>query len=722
MGKRSRRLNVPFIMGMFIVILVLLVAFLGPQYAPRNPLEEKHVVQVDGKWLNAPFPPFTVPGFPLGSDIWGRDVLSQMLWALRPTLILVGYVALLRLVLGTIIGLVAGWDSKWIGSVLNTLIGVGLSVPTLIVALAIVSVTGTTWGPWGFVLGLSLTGWADSARIVRDQARIARGQVFVEAGQALGQNSFQTVTTHILRQVLPYVWMLLTFEISSTLLLISGLGFLGYYVGGEVWIWISDTAATRLSGMPELGQMLSSVSEDIFTGPWKMFATGTLVFFTVLGFNLLGEGLRRVASSGAQPSRMREALTRLRWRLEDEAFPVVKRTYKSNPLAFSFISLLIVVSLFIGTRQVILYRQPKSITFPVPGGHLWGSQWHDPYATMFIDIDTIKAPSMLWQFNDADGFSGGPVVAKDGTIYIASVGAKLYSFTPDGKVNWNATLPAASVGSPALDADGNIYVTDKLGGLSSFNPSGDLRWNFQPEKSFEATSGPVLDSKGVAYYVMIGDVRAISPDGKLLWQTKAFGQRVSFTPVLTPDESLVFLRNTAVNTQTGEVVKYESLPTTEQYIVGMNGLLYTRFENHMTAFEIVENKAQILNQVQWNRTAFFGFPTLTGVLADRTMWLHYGSDYEDSTILWLNAKGDMINRARFAYRSSRFMGFDKNLVFYMCGTTQRQPECVAVERGQTKPIWTFHFDEGSVVSGGAMIPGRMYLATEEGYLFAIAGE
>ena len=67
-----RAVNFPLITGLVLAGVVLLIAFLGPYYAPRNPLEETHVAQVDGKWLNAPFPPFTVPGFPLGSDHFGE--------------------------------------------------------------------------------------------------------------------------------------------------------------------------------------------------------------------------------------------------------------------------------------------------------------------------------------------------------------------------------------------------------------------------------------------------------------------------------------------------------------------------------------------------------------------------------------------------------------------------------------------------------------------------
>lgn len=722
MGRSLRSINFPLVTGVMLVGLVLLIAILGPNYAPRNPLQETRVIQVDGKWLNAPYPPFTVPGFPLGSDIWGRDVLSQMLWALRPTLLLVGYVAFIRLLLGTMIGLVAGWDGQWLGSALNVVIGAALAIPTLIVALAVVSVAGSNWGPWGFVLGLALTGWGDSARIVRDQARIARGQVFVEAGRAMGQTSFQTVTTHILRQVLPYIWMLLTFEISSTLLVLAGLGFLGYYVGGDVWVWISDTAATRLSGMPELGQMLSSVSEDIYTGPWKMFATGTLVFITVLGFNLLGEGLRRVVSAGSQPSRWREAFIRWWWRIEDESLPRIRGAIARRPIASSLVIGVIALGLFFSAKQVVSFLQPKPLTFPVPGGHLWGSQWHDPYATMLIDVESIEEPAALWEFRDETGFSGGPAVAKDGTLYLASVSGKLYSLDAEGQLNWNVNLPGEAVGSPALDAGGNIYASDSTGGLSSFTPSGELRWSFHVPDSFEATSGPVVSESGIAYYVVIGDVRAVSNSGELLWQTNAFGRRVTFTPILSPGGEFVFLRNTIVDAHSGEIVKFENFPTIEQHIVGQNGLLYSRFENRMTAWEYVEGDAQILNQMTWSRTAFFGFPGQAGVLADGSMWLHYNSEFEDSSIVWLDSKGEFINSARFVMRPSEFMGMDKHFVFYICGSASSHLECAAVRKDESDPLWTFPLENGSLVAGGALVPGRLYVATEDGFFYALAGK
>ncbi|HLB45610.1 MAG TPA: tetratricopeptide repeat protein, partial [Anaerolineales bacterium] len=106
-----RQFNWPLIIGSLLVSAVLFIAVFGPRLAPRDPMEEMHVAQVGETWLAAPYPPFTVPGFPLGSDKLGRDVFSQLLWAVRPTMILVSIVAGVRLALGIIIGLASGWSA-----------------------------------------------------------------------------------------------------------------------------------------------------------------------------------------------------------------------------------------------------------------------------------------------------------------------------------------------------------------------------------------------------------------------------------------------------------------------------------------------------------------------------------------------------------------------------------------------------------------------------------
>jgi len=296
----SRRRNWPLLLGWLIVLLIVFIALFGKGFAPLDPQQGVFILRdYNGIWIKPPFPTLTVPGYPLGSDAQGRDLLSQLLWAVRPTMALVVVVAAVRLCLGTAVGIASGWWADRRGRALDIVISAALAVPVLLVALGVIAVVGIESGILAFIFGLSLIGWAETARLVREQTRGIKGQMYVEAARALGQPDSQIIIRHVLRQILPVLWMLMAFEISNTLLVAATLGFLGYYLGGGVWFQVEDFAMQRITGEPELGQMLAIATQDR-THPEAMLFAGTIVFVTVMGFNLLGEGLRR-QSSREQP-------------------------------------------------------------------------------------------------------------------------------------------------------------------------------------------------------------------------------------------------------------------------------------------------------------------------------------------------------------------------------------------------------------------------------------
>ena len=292
----SRRRNWPLIIGLVLVLSISFLAVFGPSLALRDPLETNTVVKVGGEWVRLPYPPFAVPGFPLGSDAYGRDLLSRLLWGIRPTLILVTVVACVRLVLGVLIGLAAGWSSGRWGRILEGVMSGALAIPVIIVSLAVITAIGIQRGLIAFIVGLVVTGWAETARLVSEQTRGLKGLPYVEASGALGASGAETLARHVVRQISPMFGMLLAFEAGSTLMTVAALGFLGYYVGGAFWIEVTDFSTRAISGMPELGQMLAN-SWQIFK-PWATVATGTVIFLAVLGFSLVGEGLRRRLSMG----------------------------------------------------------------------------------------------------------------------------------------------------------------------------------------------------------------------------------------------------------------------------------------------------------------------------------------------------------------------------------------------------------------------------------------
>jgi ABC-type dipeptide/oligopeptide/nickel transport system permease subunit len=242
--------NVPLTVGAILCALGLAAAVFGPLVAPRDPLEFNYVAFSGDTPISPPFPPFTAAEFPLGSDAFGRDILSQLLWAVRPTLALAGLVAAVRLSLGALAGLVAGWRTDGPGRLANGAISAALSLPTLLVSLAAIAALGGRLGAGAFIIGLCLTGWAETARLFREETRIVRTQIYVEAARASGLSEWQIALRHGLRQLTPLAWQTFTFEISGTLLAIAALGFLGYYVGGVNWIMVGDFTARRISGWP----------------------------------------------------------------------------------------------------------------------------------------------------------------------------------------------------------------------------------------------------------------------------------------------------------------------------------------------------------------------------------------------------------------------------------------------------------------------------------------
>jgi ABC-type dipeptide/oligopeptide/nickel transport system permease subunit len=199
-------------------------------------MEEHAILQVGEKWFIPAFDAFEVQGYPLGSDEFGRDLLSRILYAVRPTLLMVSIVAVVRLFLGTVIGLGAGWSNGRIGRILDGMISAALSVPILIVALVAIAMLGAEIGIMAFIVGLSINGWGETARFVHEQTLLIKGQLYIESSYSLSASSFQTLIRHVLRQIMPMVWMLFAFEISGTLMVTAGLGFLGYYIGGDVWL------------------------------------------------------------------------------------------------------------------------------------------------------------------------------------------------------------------------------------------------------------------------------------------------------------------------------------------------------------------------------------------------------------------------------------------------------------------------------------------------------
>lgn len=717
-------INWPLTLGALLVLGVLFIAVFGPQLAPRDPQAGSLVAKVGDKFVTAPFAPFTVPGFPLGSDERGRDLVSLLLWAVRPTLLLVALVTATRLGLGLLIGLTSGWSTTWIGRGLDTLISGALAAPVLIVSLAVIAVLGVEpgQGVQTFVFGLALTGWAETARAVREQTRAQRGQPYVEAARALGASDSMLLTRHVLPHVLPLLWVLAAFEVSSALLTVAGLGFLGYYTN-DTWVQITDTTAQRFSNLPELGQMLATVTTDILTGPWKMFAAGSMVFITVLGFNLLGTGLRQQLN--VQRVRQRTWMTVVR-----ERTGVWAETAGARRLAWAGLVAVVTMLAYTGFMTWQSSQAAPAVTTPivqlaVPGQHLWATERHDPSGTLWVDV---KGPDqtahIAWAIQRPTGFSGGPAIAADGTLYLAANDA-LVAFDATGQMLWEAPLTVPPVGAPALDAAGNIYLAASDGGLMSFDSAGGAKWRMLPTSNLGATGSPIVAPDGNIYYTVAGKIQAVSAEGQPLWLVDAFTRRVTGPPRLSPDGDLVFLRNGMLNTATGEKLDPNFPIHPDQLLVGGDGQLYSRVEASLSRWQMVENVVEIVQAYPWQSGgSAFGMPTDAGAMNDGTLWINYSPEFQDARFVWLAADAKLLNAIRFPHRPSRVIALDQQNIAYFCG--QRggfQPECRAYGVDSENPVWTVPLDQGGVtVNGGALIANRLYVTLAEGTFYAIEGQ
>ena len=740
----TRRRNWALLIGGVIVLLIAVVALVGPSLAPQDPLEEHTIIQVDDGWETAPFPILTVPGFPLGSDDRGRDLLSRLLWAVRPTMVMVAVVALVRLVLGTIIGLTAGWSTGRLGQSLDGLIAGALAVPILMVALAAIAAVGLEVGVAAFIIGLSVTGWAETARIVREQTRLVRGQQYVEAAQALGLSDGRIMVQHVLRQIMPMVWMLLALEIAGTLMATAGLGFLGYYIGGDVWVEVADWVTERISGMPELGQMLATANTGVTSLrtnalPWGMVTVGTTVFVIVLGFNLLAAGLRQQLS--LERARKRTVFTKIAdrmgaWYYDSPLYALGGWLRRQWPrIAAATAILLLVIGAGTVWWRAQATKQPEAVgsALEVPGGQLWAAEAYDPYGTRSVGWTGPTDPKVLWRFSDPAGFAGGVVVAADGTIYIASRAAQLYALDANGSLLWEVEMAAGGIGTPALNAQGEIHVADREGGLSVYAPDGNLKWRFQSEAGDLATTGPVVAPDGTVYYGLGSVVQAVSPDGEGLWaaQTPTFYRTLA--PWLSPEGDLLFWQDVVLDTQDGSAVELGIEEEVDEYLTGADGQTYLRVGHNVSRWEMTPSGAVILETTRWDPRSLgtLASPVHAGVTPERVVWIFYTNPYEASRIAWLDPTGRVLGARRVAYGRAMVVAIGPESTTYLCGSEEPRgepaPTCIALVPDSDDPLWQVPLGAGDRVQGGAVVQDRLYVVAnavtmKDGSLVALGDE
>jgi len=256
------------LVGGIIVGLMTFMAIFAPWLAPYHPID-------DANLLYAQEPPSRQ--FFFGTDAQGRDILSRIIYGARVSLS-VGLISQgLNSLIGVILGLTAGFIGKWWDDLVMGLTNIMLSIPSLIFALAIVALLGP--GLMNVFMALGFTNWSYSCRITRSQVLSTRSLEYVQAARALGSGRIRLMFTQVLPNILGPILVIATLGVAGAILLEASLSFLGLGVQPPTPSW---------------GSMLSQARDQLFTAPWVSLFPGLAIFVTVLGLNLLGDGLRDV--------------------------------------------------------------------------------------------------------------------------------------------------------------------------------------------------------------------------------------------------------------------------------------------------------------------------------------------------------------------------------------------------------------------------------------------
>lgn len=266
-GWTSFRRNRLAMVGLLIVAGLVVVAALAPLLAPHHPYAQDLANRLQP------------PGVShwLGTDGFGRDILSRLIHGARLTLMIVALVAATAPVAGLLIGTVAGYLGGWADTVLMRITDIFLAFPKLILALAFVSALGP--GIENAVIAIAITSWPPYARIARAETLTIRHADFISAARLQGASSLRIILGHVMPLCVASLIVRVTLDMAGVILTAAGLGFLG--LGAQ-------------PPLPEWGAMIAAGRQNILEQWWVSAMPGFAIFIVSLGFNLLGDGLRDV--------------------------------------------------------------------------------------------------------------------------------------------------------------------------------------------------------------------------------------------------------------------------------------------------------------------------------------------------------------------------------------------------------------------------------------------
>ena len=282
--------NFSLVAGTLIVVALIVAAVVPQALAPyEKDLDTGRFLQlIEGELQAPPFHP--TPPYPLGTDVQGRDLLTQIIYGTRLTLGLALAATVLRLVIGGGLGGVAGWRQSGLSNQILSISTVSASIPSLLFAYLFIVSIGPQQGFGVFLLGLGLTGWAELTNLVNGAIRWIKAQPYMEGAMTLGSAPGHLIRRHVFPNLAPQLLPAVALELSAATLIIAELGFLGIVFGERAPDSIPQSL--RAVQAAEWGGMLSGSRIELFSRPWLPLMPALAFLVAILGFNLLGMGLR----------------------------------------------------------------------------------------------------------------------------------------------------------------------------------------------------------------------------------------------------------------------------------------------------------------------------------------------------------------------------------------------------------------------------------------------
>ena len=267
--KRFARSKIALV-GLAIVLIVVFAALVGQYLVPYDPAAQNIL-----KRLQPPLAEGRNGIHLLGTEALGRDIFSRLVMGAQVSLLVGVCSVVVSMIVGVTMGIVAGYEDKYLGRILMGITDVQLAIPFLVLALAVVAVLGPSL--FNLVMVLGLTNWVQHARVVRAEVLVLREREYVQAARALGASTPRILFRHLLPNVMSSIIVISSLLVAKMILFESSLSFLGLGVPPSTPTW---------------GAMIAEGRNYIANAWWVAAMPGLAIFFTVIGINLVGDRLR----------------------------------------------------------------------------------------------------------------------------------------------------------------------------------------------------------------------------------------------------------------------------------------------------------------------------------------------------------------------------------------------------------------------------------------------